>query len=358
MRHVVFYISGHGYGHATRSIELIRTLASKSSDLYFHIKTNAPQWIFDLNLQENYTLHNLRIDVGAVQQTSFFIDKSETLNQWTDLLGKRESIVAEETAFVKTVSAPLIIGDIPPFAFDIADRANIPGVAITNFSWDWVYEDYIDEHPGFSKLVDQIRRSYRKTELLLRLPFHGDLSVFPRIKDIPLIARKAFRSKEEIWKLLGVERGRPILVLVALRASDLSAVDLARAFSSNEFLFVTFGLDAEYENNLNLPPNFIRFSELVNGCDLVISKPGYGIVSEIIANQTPMLFTSRDDFVEYAVLVTGLEEHAVSQLMPREDYFAGNWHRYLNRLLNATENWNHIPLNGAACAADEILRLI
>ncbi|MFQ5770404.1 MAG: glycosyltransferase family protein, partial [bacterium] len=202
MPNILYYISGHGYGHATRSIELIKALMLKSPNLYFHIKTDAPEWIFNLNLKENYSLDRIKIDVGTVQNTSFYIDKKETLNEWDDLLNKKDAIVEEEVAYAEKLKAKIIIADIPPLAFDMARKAGIPSVALANFTWDWIYSHYTEDYPDFSCLVQQIKSSYRKADLLLRLPFYGDLSVFPKIKDIPLIARQAIKSKAEILELL------------------------------------------------------------------------------------------------------------------------------------------------------------
>ena len=46
-----------------------------------------------------------------------------------------------------------------------------------------------------------------------------------------------------------------------------------------------------------------RYEDLVRAVDVVVTKPGYGIISECIANDTALLYTSRGHFVEYDVLV-------------------------------------------------------
>ena len=43
--------------------------------------------------------------------------------------------------------------------------------------------------------------------------------------------------------------------------------------------------------------------DLVRAADVVVTKPGYGIISEAIANDAALLYTSRGRFVEYDVLV-------------------------------------------------------
>ena len=60
------------------------------------------------------------------------------------------------------------MGDIPPLAVAAAEAAAIPSVAIGNFTWDWIYEDYRSEDA--LELARDIRRMYRKATTALRLP--------------------------------------------------------------------------------------------------------------------------------------------------------------------------------------------
>ena len=49
-----------------------------------------------------------------------------------------------------------------------------------------------------------------------------------------------------------------------------------------------------------------RYEDLVRAVDVVVTKPGYGIISECLANDTALLYTSRGDFREYQVLVDAM----------------------------------------------------
>lgn len=353
MQNILFYISGHGYGHATRSIEVVKKLVASNPNLFFHIRTDAPSWLFESNLKHNYQLHPLKTDVGVVQETSFVVNKKETLRLWQKLLQKKELIIKEEAGFARSVSAAIVLSDISPLAFDVAAEAGIRAVGLSNFSWDWIYKGYVQEFPEFTPIIHAIRASYQSADLLLRLPFSGDLSVFPVIKDIPLISRKAAGPAEAIWQKLNINKKKsPPLVLVALRPSDLALVELERLEKSKDFVFITSGLKRKLANSIDLPPHFVYFPELVNACDLVLSKPGYGIVSEIIANQTPLLYISRDDFAEYKALVEGLGEYAISAELPREHFFTAQWSTHLQELLQSRKAWKEVALDGAEKASD------
>ena len=71
MKRILFYISGHGYGHATRCLEIIKKIQFTESGCEIHIQTSAPEWLISLNLQKNYNLIPKACDVGAVQKNSY-----------------------------------------------------------------------------------------------------------------------------------------------------------------------------------------------------------------------------------------------------------------------------------------------
>ena len=67
-----FFISGHGFGHATRDIEVIRALARQRPALRVVVRTSAPAWLFDG--LENVTVKPTVTDTGVVQFDSLRID--------------------------------------------------------------------------------------------------------------------------------------------------------------------------------------------------------------------------------------------------------------------------------------------
>ena len=100
-----------------------------------------------------------------------------------------------------------------------------------------------------------------------------------------------------------------------------------------------------------------RYEDLVAAVDVVVTKPGYGIIAECIAAGTAMLYTSRGHFREYDVLVAGaaaLRAQPVHQ--PQDDLFAGRWRDALEALLAQPAPPETMATDGAAHAAAEIRR--
>jgi len=97
--------------------------------------------------------------------------------------------------------------------------------------------------------------------------------------------------------------------------------------------------------------NGFMYEDLVAHADAVITKPGYGIVSDCLANRTPVLYTPRGRFAEYGALVAGLERFGVAAFIGNEDLLAGNWRGSLDALLRLPRTWPDLPANGAEVAA-------
>ena len=76
-----------------------------------------------------------------------------------------------------------------------------------------------------------------------------------------------------------------------------------------------------------------RYEDLVRAVDVVVTKPGYGIISECIANDTALLYTSRGDFREYQVLVDAMPEFLRCTFIDHADLFSGHWKPHLDALL-------------------------
>ncbi len=355
MKNLLFYISGHGYGHATRSIEVIKKLIIHENYHCF-IKTSAPEWLFRANLDANYTYSFLVNDIGTLQDDWLHVDKKSSLAAFQKLWANRHNMIENELNFIKTYQINLIFGDIPPLAFEIAAAAGLPAIAMSNFSWDWIYQPYLTDFSGFNSLIESIRCAYHKADLLLRLPFYGEMTAFKKIVDIPLVARLAQFSKEHVRQILQKHgfRNKP-LILIALRKEDLKRIDRNRLKRLNAFTFLTFDdCYAIDENFFQIPQDLIPFQEIVHAADIVISKLGYGIVSECIANQAPLLFTERFDFQEYEVLKKGILEQGLGQYVPLMDFLAGNWESYIQKILDRPPRGEIMQSNGAAVAVKKI----
>jgi L-arabinokinase len=344
---IVYYISGHGFGHATRSIELIKAIVAARRDARIVIRTAAPGWLFDAIAGPSIAVLPLEADTGVTQRDSLNIDEVDTVTRAAAFYRDFDALTDREAVFLRTSGATAVIGDIPPLAPAAAARAGVPAIAIGNFTWDWIYAGYDSfarEAPG---VIPVIRDAYALATRALRLPLHGGFEPMAAVTvDIPFIARRSMRDPADTRRALGVPADRPFVV-ASFGAYGLTAAydDIARA---QRLTVLSPG---------STLPAGLAYQDVVAAADLVITKPGYGIVSECVANDTPLLYTSRGRFVEYDVFVAEMPRVVRCRFIPQDDLRAGRWRPHVEALLEQPPPPECARIDGAQVAANAILHL-
>jgi len=354
---ILYYITGHGFGHAVRSHQVIRALARERADLRMHVRTGAPEWLF-LNTPSPVAYSNQALDVGIIQRDSLKMEIAETLDACRRLHDRLPQIIERELNFIAANDVRLIVGDTPPLCFEIAARAAIPSVSITNFTWDFIYRAYLDEHRGFVALIDQMTAWYGKTSLALMLPYPCDTSMFPRLEAIPWVARRSSLTKEAARAKFGLPQWATV-VLLSFGGLGLDRIPWEVLKQQRQFLFVTTGNAKLSDGNIiSLPEMQSQYEDLVCAVDTIVTKPGYGIVADVLGHRLPILYTDRGEFAEFPKLVEALHDCATCEYIPQQELLAGNLAPYLTRLLNRQPHWPAVDLSGAQVAAAKIIALL
>ena len=99
----------------------------------------------------------------------------------------------------------------------------------------------------------------------------------------------------------------------------------------------------------------LRYEDLVGACDVVATKPGYGIIAECVANGTGMLYTSRGNFAEYDVLVAKMPRFLRCGFIDHDALFAGHWRDALDRIITSPEPPERPRTDGASQIASMIV---
>src|SRR3990172_3478854 len=249
--------------------------------------TMAPEWLLRLNLSSEFRIRPRALDVGVIQFDSIRLDPAATLAAYARLLEGHPAVIREEAEVLRRDRVDLVVADIPPAAFLVAQRAGLPGVGISNFSWDWIYADYVRAFPEHSPILDAIRKAYGRADLLLRLPFHGPCDAFKSIRDIAMVARRAQHPREEVRRMLGLDGSRPV-ILLSFGGFEIRGIDFDRVERLGDYCFLaTQPTPRPLRNVRVVTMDGLKYEELVAQADAVIAKPGYGIVSDCLANRTP-----------------------------------------------------------------------
>jgi hypothetical protein len=266
--------------------------------------------------------------------------------------------IRQEIDFIKQNQIRLVVGDIPPLCFEIAMRASVGSVAITNFTWSEIYGAYIKNYPGFISLIEEMEAFYRNATLALTLPYSCGMDVFPHREALSWITRTSLLTKEQARRAFRLPQSATI-VLLSFGGLGLERLPWSDLKELGEFFFVTTLETKQAINNVRfLPEGQRKYEDLVRAADVVVTKPGYGIVADVISHHVRILYTERGEFAEYPHLVQALDEYATAEFIPQQQLLSGAIGPYLTRLLNKKQSWPDTPLDGAEIAAAKIIGMI
>lgn len=354
---VLAYVSGHGFGHWTRTAPLLERLTARAP---VHVRTQGRALPLARRAGWPASVEELDVGPGVVQEGPLAVDVPATRAALALHLEGWPALVAAEVARGRALGARLVVGDVPPIAFEVARRLDVPGVAIANFTWSWAYAHYGPAcGPGGDAFFEVAAARLRVAEGLathvVALPGGGGLDALGSPRP-PLALRRAptCDADEARRRLPRPRDGDPRPVVLISFGGYGDALDLSSVARENpRFAFVSFAPPRGDvpENLVVLPHDHDRpHQDLVFGADAVVGKPGYGTISECLSRPTPFVAVRMGDgFREHARLRAWAGRHLPWSDLDPADLLAGRWTAALEAAIAASPP-GPAPPNGADAA--------
>jgi hypothetical protein len=188
------------------------------------------------------------------------------------------------------------VTDIAPEPLDFAYRLGIPSALIANFTWVEIY----NQMPLLSDLIPTILKQYQMADRTYIPGFQTGMTwadntvIVDPVAEIGMCIRSTLDPDNLYASIVYIDAGR--------WGTDIGWGN-ASSFSDTLFIRVGQFLDGLPPNVLQLAFGTVKHADLIRSVDLVVSKPGYGIVTECLANQAHWCCIPRVGFAEDDVLI-------------------------------------------------------
>ena len=310
---VVFFISGHGFGHASRQVEIINALARaaagparSSSD-----RPSTPP-CSRARCAGPFELRPGACDTGIVQATSVAHDDEATVREAIGSThvrrphrrGGRRAGARRRRPDRRRHPAARVRGRGAAGRARRGDRELHVGLDLRDASGH--ARGGAVARAAHSRGVREGRRSRSSC----RSPAAS--RCFPTCGPLPLVARQPTRDARRDARALRpaarsaggaavVRRLRPARRWISTALDCLGRVDGRDDRSDRSAVPDGAGRQRVVlvPEEASFQSTGFRYEDLVAAVDVVMTKPGYGIIAECIAAGTAMLYTSRGEFREY-----------------------------------------------------------
>ncbi|PJZ69234.1 glycosyl transferase [Leptospira perolatii] len=339
--HIAAYLSGHGFGHVSRSLEAIsRILFERQDWVATIISTRAENFAKTLEPGSNnwaqvkgrIRFRHEESDVGIIQKDSLGMDLSETEKKLFQFSKTKDSFIEKESKFCAQENVNLIWSDSASLPFRVSHRNGIPSLFLGSFTWDFIYSKY--ESSNFADFAQDHSKEYSLCDLGLILPFSCPVTSIRNTKEIGLLGRRPTLSKEEARKQFGFEADITYF-LFSFGAYGVEAKNFDwKNWNPASKRLVTSGTEMNGPSPQSLGVISIpscHYPNLIRACDYVLTKPGYGILSEAYYAGTPVIYTDRGNFAEYEALVSELKAKFKSAYIPHESLYSFRWDEYAEK---------------------------
>lgn len=347
---IAYYITSHGYGHALRSAVICNKF-SRNIELIF--RTKVPEEFFRQEVFRPFTCAPAEFDCGCIQSDGVTIDIERTVAVYSERAGINAKILPDEAQWCVDNKIDGIVGDIVPFAFEVAHVAGIPSIAVTNFTWWDIYEEYCSAFPQFSSYVEEIKRQYGLANLLLELTSAMPMEYFKKRKRVGPVGRVGNKICDRLRSKFSLGSDKH-LALIYTGNFGMNTMDWNKLeqFKDWEFLGL-YPLPGTPSNYHGISKQDFRYQDCIASVDLMISKIGYGVYAECLLNGTLILYLPREGFAEYPVLDRAIVEWGGGICLPKNDFYGLNWEDALKKI-SLSDRPLPIKSDGAEVCAREI----
>lgn len=285
MKKIIYYVTDHGLGHATRAVAIIRQMKDKNVEIVIR-NSNAVDF-FQESLPNISVISGLT-DVGpAINEDGISINAQKTKKQvgkWIEQLSLHSK---KEHERISKYSPDLIISDISPLPLIVAKQFKVNSIAISNFSW----YDVLDIISSEQKEI--LKDAYDNADLAIQLPLGTSMNHFKQKRKVGFVCRTPTIQRNQIRKNLGL-----------LESESSTFIELGKSTHEiycnvgKDVKVISTGTKIEKKNNTIQLKRWTEGQDLVLASDLVICKCGYGMITECITNGIPFLFISSDNHKE------------------------------------------------------------
>ncbi len=154
---IAYFITPHGFGHAARAAAVMVALQEIDPALQFDIFTQVPRRFFQDSWVRDFHYYNVCTDIGMVQTTSLREDLPATVRRLETFCPLDTALTTTLAALLRSASCALVLCDIAPMGIVAARAAGVPSVLAENFTWDWIYQGYVQEEPRLARHIAYLR---------------------------------------------------------------------------------------------------------------------------------------------------------------------------------------------------------
>lgn len=331
--HIVLDVTGHGYGHLSQVAPIVHEIMRIEPGVTFTVRTSLPSDAVHEFLGEGCRFADPPPEIGLAMTSPVDVDVSESARYYSHLHRSWPGLVEREAQKLAALAPALLISNVGYVGLAAAAAIGLPAIAISSLNWADIYWKYCRDHQGAATIHGQMLDAYRSAQMFVQLEPHLPMHDLPNRRSVGPIARVGRDQRRRLAAAISA-KDTDKFALASLggmqgRAgiSSLPRVAGLRWITSAELAF-------EREDITPADRIDLSFIDLIRTCDVVVTKPGYGMIVESVCNGTRAVYCDRKDWPESPFMNAWARANGAASMISREAFAEGSYGQLLSEMLS------------------------
>lgn len=331
---LLIVISAHGFGHLSQISPIINGLYEHVPNLRITIQTEMPEATVKRRVSCPFTLVNHTADIGMLMSGPTVIRWEDSLQAYRRFHRHWHEHMDSQSAILQKHQPDLVMTDIPYLPLAAAADLGIPAIAYSSLNWVDIIEANPDIAARMQPELETMREAYGRAECFIQPEPSMPMPWLAERCPIGPVMEAGESLRQHLIEDLGIDSAQK-LVLVSLGGIPLaSPLSHWPKIPGVHWLIPDSHGAARADVNAWEDDRY-KFTDLIASVDLVVTKPGYGMFTEIAACGVPALNVARPDWGETEVLERWIKRHVPFKTVPLNRLLQGEISSEITALLDA-----------------------
>jgi hypothetical protein len=302
-------ISAHGLGHLAQAAPVVRAIAEMHPGIEITVLTGIPEPAVRVRMPLAFDHTISTDDFGLLMRSPVEPLRAESARRYVELHTGWEQHVSSLASWMGAKRFSLVLSNVGYSAIAAAHVAGIPAVGMSSINWYDVLECYCGGFSEMTGVLVEIKRTYQRAAAFLKVT-PGLAMPWLITTDLSPIAARGRNRRDELTKLFNLRSDTRIVVFAFSESAPPSPPTLPATMPEDLLLLGPTPWSGKHPWQ-GFAATGMPFLDILSSANLLIGKPGYGLVTEAALAKVPLLLVPYDTWPEAAAHIGWLRQHGV-----------------------------------------------
>ncbi len=361
---IAVYITGHGHGHLSQTIEVLITLSKKYQQMQFKIITSLPESVVAVRIANKipasqfcYIDDKTNTDIGVPMIDAMQVNHEKTITCYKNIHSHWDDHIHFEEQRIKALNVDIVLSNVGYIPLQAATNLSLPSVALCLLDWASTWQVFGSDDQVGKLILSQIIQAYQSANLFLQMTPHLPMTFLDNKVSVPFVVRQGKPKRQVLEKDYPHFIGKK-LILISMGGMD-AKINFDQWPQIGQVIYIVTGNNPLPKGYYHADTMGLDFSDIMASVDIVLTKTGYGMVVESVVNQTPLFYVARVDWPEHDIMLKWCKDNNNVLEIDRVEFEQGLTEDKIDMLLSQpTMNKVFGVEEGAEICANHILSLM